>query len=86
METDKLKRFLIGFQTAVMPKITDDNTGLVYQISQSLSEDPLVRDIAHLKSGSGGSHGEYMGVQVTTVPDFGVKDYREDSSRTPKED
>lgn len=82
MNTDKLKRFLIGFQTEVMPKITDDNTGLVYEISQSLAEDPLVRDISHLKSGSGGSNGEYMGVQVKTVKDFGVRDYREDSTGT----
>lgn len=82
MDTSKLKRFLIGFQTEVMPKITDDNTGLVYQISQSLAEDPLVRDIAHLQTGSGSSRGEYMGVQVITVPDFGVKDYREDDTRT----
>ena len=82
MNTDKLKRFLIGFQTEVMPMITDDNTGLVYEISQSLAEDELVRDIAHLRSGSGGSNGEYMGVQVKTVKDFGVRDYRGNTRTT----
>lgn len=86
MNTAKLKRFLIGFQTTVMPLIGEDNTGLVYQISQSMAEDKLVRDIAHMKTGSGGSHGEYMGVQVVTVPDFGVKDYRGTDTRTTEKD
>jgi hypothetical protein len=86
MNTDRLKRFLIGFQTDVMPLIGEDNTGLVYEISQSLAEDPLVRDIVHMKTGSGHSTGTYMGVEVKTVPDFGVKDYRGTNTRTIKKD
>jgi len=76
MNTDKLKRFLIGFETEVMPKITDDNTGLVYSISQSLSEDPLVRDMAHLTTGSGYTNGTFMGVSVRVQKDYAIEDYR----------
>lgn len=77
MNTEKLDRFLIGFRTEVLPLLTKDNTGLVYEISQSLAEDELVKTAAHLKTGSGYSSGEFMGVQVKTFQDFRVNDYRD---------
>ena len=76
MNTERLRRFVLGFQADVLPKITDDNAGLVYIISQSLAEDPLVKDIANLKAGSGYSMGHFMGVTVKTMPDFKMEDHR----------
>ncbi len=75
-DTARLQRFLIGFQSSILPRISESNSGLVYMISQSLAEDPLVRDVAHLKTGSGYSVGEFMGVVVRTFPDFKAEDYR----------
>lgn len=76
MNTDKLERFLIGFKTEVLPLLSDNNTGLVYEISQSLAEDPLIIKLASIKRGSGGAMGEFMGVAVRTTKDFKVIDYR----------
>lgn len=77
METERLKRFIIGFKTEALPLLKEDNTGISYIISQSLSEDPLVRDIANLKPASGQLLGEFMGVPVTTEKDFAVRNYRD---------
>jgi hypothetical protein len=76
MNTDKLERFLIGFKTEVLPLLREDNIGLVYEISQSLAEDPLIMKLAAIKKGSGSSSGEFMGVAVRTRRDFNVVDYR----------
>jgi len=76
MSTERLQRFLVGFETTILPVMREDKTGLVYVISQSLAEDPLVQQIAHLKKGSGASRGVFMGVEVRTMADFRAEDYR----------
>lgn len=77
--TVPLKRFITGFRTSVLPYISTDNVGLVYYISQSLADDPIVKEVAELKQGSGYALGTFMGITVKTMPDFKMEDYREEA-------
>lgn len=69
-DTKTLQRFLTYYEFVAQSEFDE------ILISQSMSEDPLLRSLLHIEGGDGQKYGKFMGKSVRVVGDVTVTNHK----------